>query len=254
MRKIPHVLSRQIYSAKVSSPEQRIIYLGSQTLNWSLRPALPVGNTAVSIEQRCVLLVTLKVRTTTLSKQREPSTNQKGTEKETESVFCISVLHTKENLAFCKLQSYRCICWQHCQLRLCFPPHPFLFIPLQLSVRLCSKCDRATHLHYRQKTQLIFIPDQFSNPVHATAWQTAVLVLLAQEQEQGRWSRVYPAAARPANENKVDQVMGTGVIRLWEVNKDAEEKKSVFCNLIILVLLMTLLRSGRPETGWLFLI
>lgn len=61
-----------------------------------------------------------------------------------------------------------------------------------------------------QKTQLIFILDQFSNPVHVTASQTAVSVLLAQEQEQGRWSRVYPAAARPANESKIDQIMGIG--------------------------------------------
>lgn len=73
MRKISHMPARQIYSAKVSSPEQRIIYLGSQIFNWSLRPALPEGNTAVFIEQRCDLLVTLKVRTMTLSKQREPS-------------------------------------------------------------------------------------------------------------------------------------------------------------------------------------
>lgn len=103
MRKISRMPARQIYSAKVSSPEQRIIYLGSQILNWSLRPALPVGNTAVSMEWRCDLLVTLKVRRMTLSKQREPLMNQKGPEKERESVFCISVLCTKENLhfAFC---------------------------------------------------------------------------------------------------------------------------------------------------------
>lgn len=68
MRKISHMPARQIYSAKVSSPEQRIIYLGSQIFSWSLRPALPEGNTAVFIEQRCDLLVTLKVRAMTLSK------------------------------------------------------------------------------------------------------------------------------------------------------------------------------------------
>lgn len=81
----------------------------------------------------------------------------------------------------------------------------------------------------------IFIPDQFSNPVHITASEAAVPVLLAQEQEQGRWSRVYPAATRPANESKVDKIMGVSVIRLQEVNTDAEEKKtSIFCNLILL--------------------
>lgn len=55
------------------------------------------------MEQRCYLLVTLKVRTMTLSKQWEPLMNQKEPEKETEPMFCISVLHTKENLhfAFC---------------------------------------------------------------------------------------------------------------------------------------------------------
>lgn len=39
----------------------------------------------------------------TWSKQQEPVMNQKGQEKETESVFCINVLYTKENLhlAFC---------------------------------------------------------------------------------------------------------------------------------------------------------
>lgn len=100
MRKISHTPARQIYSAEVSSPEQRIIYLSSQILNWSLRPALPVGNTAVSMEQRCDLLVMLKVRRMTPSKQQEPLMNQKGPEKETESVFCISVLCTKENLRF----------------------------------------------------------------------------------------------------------------------------------------------------------
>lgn len=166
---------RQIYSAKVPSPELRIIYLGSQTLNWSLRPALPVGNTAASIEQRCNLLVTLKVRTTTLSKQREPSMNQKGPEKETESVFlhqCVAHIR-KSPFCFLQLQSYKHVCWQQCQLWLCFPSDSFLFTPLQLSVRLCSKWDRANNLHYRQdqKTQLIFILDQFSSPVHVTASQ-----------------------------------------------------------------------------------
>ena len=82
MRKISHMPARQIYSAKVSSPEQRIIYLGSQILNWSLRPALPVGNTDVSMEQRCDLLIMLKVRTMTLSKQREPLMNQKEPKKQ----------------------------------------------------------------------------------------------------------------------------------------------------------------------------
>lgn len=77
--------------------------------------------------------------------------------------------------------------------------------------------------------------------------QAAVLVLLAQEQEQGRWSRVYPAAARPVNESKVDQIMGIGVTRLWEAHKDAEKKPPIFCDLIIVV--MTLLKSGRLETG-----
>lgn len=76
-----------------------------------------------------------------------------------------------------------------------------------------------------QKMQL-FILDQFSNPVHITASQTAVSVLLAQGQEQGRWSRIHPAAARPANESKVDQIMGLGVVRLQEVNKDAGETKT----------------------------
>jgi len=36
-----------------------------------------------------------------------------------------------------------------------------------------------------QKTRLVFIMDPFSNPVHVTASQIAVLVLRAQEQEQG---------------------------------------------------------------------
>lgn len=91
MRKISLMPARQIYSAKVSSSEQRIIYLGSQILNWSLRPALPAGNTAVSMERRCDLLVTLKVRRMTLSKQQEPLMNQKGPEKQNQcfaSVCC----------------------------------------------------------------------------------------------------------------------------------------------------------------------
>lgn len=69
MTKIYHMPVRQIYSAKASSPQQRLIYLGSQTLNLSLRPALPLGNTAVSTEERYNLLVILTVRTMTLSKQ-----------------------------------------------------------------------------------------------------------------------------------------------------------------------------------------
>lgn len=62
-----------------------------------------MGNTAISTEQRCDLLVTLKVRMMILSKQQEPSMNQKRLETETESVFCITVLCIKESLhlAFC---------------------------------------------------------------------------------------------------------------------------------------------------------
>lgn len=54
-----------------------------------------------------------------------------------------------------------------------------------------------------------------------------MLLAQEQEQEQGRWSRVYPAAARPVNESKVDEIMGIGVTRLWEANKDAGKSTSI---------------------------
>lgn len=43
MRKISHMPAWQIYYAKVSPPEQRIIYLGSQILNWSFKTCITCG-------------------------------------------------------------------------------------------------------------------------------------------------------------------------------------------------------------------
>lgn len=134
MRSVSHMPARQIYSVKVPSPEPRIIYLGSQILNWSLRPVLPASNTAVSMEQRRDLLVMMKVRTMTLGKQREPSMNQKGPEKETLCVLHQFVARKRKYLfCFLQLQPYKHFCWQHCQLRLCVPTDSFLFTPLELS-------------------------------------------------------------------------------------------------------------------------
>lgn len=165
MRSVSHMPARQIYSVKVPSPELRIIYLGSQILNWSLRPVLPAGNTAVLMEQRCDLLVMLKVRTMTLSKQREPSMNQKGPEKET-----LCILHQfvarKRKYLFCFLP-YKPFCWQHCQLRLCVPTDSFLFTPLQLS---CLGLGNQFALQTDQKMQLILSwissPIQFTSSPH----------------------------------------------------------------------------------------
>lgn len=63
----------------------------------------------------------------------------------------------------------------------------------------------------------------------------------------GKVEQSLPCCSRPVNESKVDQIMGIGVTRLWEAHKDAEKNPPIFCNLIIVV--MTLLKSGRLETG-----
>lgn len=125
----------------------------SEILNWSLRPALPVGNMTVPMEQGCDLLVMLKV------------CNDPGATDEPEGARernRIHVLHQrvthKRQSPFCFLQLQSCkhLCWQHCQLRLWFPLNSFLFTPLHLSVKLSSKWDWATNLHYRRASTTNF--------------------------------------------------------------------------------------------------
>lgn len=158
----------------------------------------------------------------TQSKQWEPLMNQKGQEKGTESVFHINVLHTKEKSPSCFLQRQFCkhFCWQHCWLRLWFPLNSFLFTPLHWSVKLSSKWDQATNLHYRQGNTTNSLP----GPV---LWSSSQAVILWTEAGTGKVEPSLPCCSQACQWKQRKSITGIGVTRLWEANKDAEKTTSV---------------------------
>lgn len=132
--------------------------------------------------------------------------NQKGPEKETESMPCFSIQNCmsieKKTSVLLSATSHS---WQHCS------SSAFLLIPIYFYPYSClwSCAVNGTGdqfgLHTKQKIQLIFNLDLFSD--NFTIPQAVVLVLLPWDQEQRRWSRVYPAEAWPVHGSKVDQIM-----------------------------------------------
>lgn len=141
-----------------------------------------------------------------LNKQQERAMNQKGPEKETESMPCFGIqkcMSTQKKTSV--LHSATSHSWQHCSSS-AFLLVPIYFYPYSC-LRNCAVNGTGDQfgLHIKQKLQLIFNLDLFSD--NFTTPQAIVLVLLPWEQEQRRRSRVSPAEAWPAHGSKADQIM-----------------------------------------------